>query len=516
MGGRIMTVDDSRSFRMLIGHSLRQAGYEVVEAVVASVDFSDQDPVLFAAYGDDVLVREFNVTTVAGDVILLPGENGTLDTGDVDYVALYPGLLAIRPGQWIRSNPLDADTDDDLLSDGAELALGSNPIDPTDAGALLDSDKDGVFDIDESRGLQITINNAPVIVRSNPTRADSDGDGLPDFVEYQVGSNPSSADTDADGLSDYDEFSEAQFAQYASYVELFEGFELDGTSSMNYGTDLNQRDTDGDTLSDKQELDGTALFIPVQTLAVTNPRVKDTDGDGLDDDEELARSQPTNPLLYDTDGDGSSDKVEIDSTISDPLVWDVLVTVTIDSFWLEGTEGTNDYPDWQWTLNLQKSGDSAPGETLESQYTFVKENPSVLNDTNSCTLSNSWCLWGVFGGNGSGSTIETYEQYKVSRTEEIWTLFALQKNDTSRFMRYPNITRTILLKEGDFFTLTGAVNEVDAIINGLPDSTPCNMRFNKTYTTQDFRSFGTVIADEFSLQDGTCEAVITYSISTAR
>ena len=32
MGGRIMTVDDSRSFRMLLGHSLREAGYEVVEA----------------------------------------------------------------------------------------------------------------------------------------------------------------------------------------------------------------------------------------------------------------------------------------------------------------------------------------------------------------------------------------------------------------------------------------------------------------------------------------------------
>ena len=32
MGARILTVDDSRSFRMLIGHSLKEAGYDVVEA----------------------------------------------------------------------------------------------------------------------------------------------------------------------------------------------------------------------------------------------------------------------------------------------------------------------------------------------------------------------------------------------------------------------------------------------------------------------------------------------------
>ena len=32
MGARIMTVDDSRAFRMMLGENLRRAGYEIVEA----------------------------------------------------------------------------------------------------------------------------------------------------------------------------------------------------------------------------------------------------------------------------------------------------------------------------------------------------------------------------------------------------------------------------------------------------------------------------------------------------
>ena len=43
MGARIMIVDDSRSFRMLLSHSLRQAGYEVIEAADGEVVRVDRD-----------------------------------------------------------------------------------------------------------------------------------------------------------------------------------------------------------------------------------------------------------------------------------------------------------------------------------------------------------------------------------------------------------------------------------------------------------------------------------------
>jgi thrombospondin type 3 repeat protein/binary toxin B/toxin PA len=512
-------------------------GYEVVEAIVASKDFAGLAPVLFAAYGDDVLLREFSLTIAEGDVIILPGMDGELTDMDAnpgpDYISLFPNLLELRPGITVRSNPLVADTDGDFLSDGTELALGTNPVDPTDAGALLDSDQDGIFDIDESRGRLIDVNGAKDIrVRSNPTRADSDGDGLPDFVEYQIGSNPSNSDTDGDGLGDYDEFSEAQFAQYASYSEMFEGYILDGSSSRNYGTNLNERDSDGDNLTDKQEIDGFALFVPVQTLVLTNPWLEDSDGDGLHDDEELAGSVITNPMLYDTDGDGSSDGVETAANSrSNPLEWDVQVTLTITSLWLSGTEGTNDHADWQWRIFLQKPEHlDAPGETLESHYSFIRDNPGLLALNNDAKWVNKWILWGALGGSGASgksisyssgniwydNTIAGYEAYAAYGGWVIETTFAIQNNASSRFMRYPNVKRTIVLKEGDFFTLSGYVHEVDAIVDSQPDYRNCDMRFNKTFSPQDFASSGAVIADEFDMQGKTCEATITYTLTTDR
>jgi hypothetical protein len=506
-------------------------GYKVTEAIVANIDFALQTAQNFAAYGDDILVREFSVTIATDDVLILPGKDGELNYEN--YVLDFPTLMKKREGIVIRSNPLNADTDGDNLFDGSELALGTNPIDPNDAKALLDSDQDGVFDIDESRGISIIVNGASIHVRSNPTRSDSDGDGLPDFVEYQVGSNPSNYDTDADGLSDYDEFSAAQFAQYAGYVDLFEGFDLDGTSSMHYGTKLNYSDSDGDSLSDKEELDGYTLFVPIQTLAQTNPRMADTDGDGLSDSAELAGNIKTNPTLFDTDGDGASDGVERQmGSLSNPLEWDVQIVLTIQSIWYEGTEPGDDHADWQWSINLQKSNQTAPGEVLESHYTYFKANSWLLAPDNDAKWTNRWILWGALGGSGQTegcplqdaqgnrpcfpNTIAGYESYAAEWGYDIASSFAVQKNDGSQFMRYPNVSRTILLKENDLFTLSGYVNEVDAIVDLAPDSSKCNMRFNKTYTTQDFRSNGTVIADEFDMQDDTCASIITYTISTER
>jgi hypothetical protein len=73
------------------------------------------------------------------------------------------------------------------------------------------------------------------------------------------------------------------------------------------GTDPFSPDTDGDTISDGDEVE----------FYGTDPLQRDTDGDGLDDAQELA-SIGTNPLIADSDGDGVSDPVEI-AAGSDPL-----------------------------------------------------------------------------------------------------------------------------------------------------------------------------------------------------
>jgi hypothetical protein len=78
-----------------------------------------------------------------------------------------------------RTNPLDYDTDDDGISDGEEVNLGedgwvTNPI-------STDTDHDYVSDYNEIHGS--TLCDEPL----DPTRADTDGDGCNDNVDYKLG-----------------------------------------------------------------------------------------------------------------------------------------------------------------------------------------------------------------------------------------------------------------------------------------------------------------------------------------
>ncbi len=86
--------------------------------------------------------------------------------------------------------------------------------------------------------------------------ADQDGDGLPNVWEVLNGLNPrdnndAQEDLDGDTLTNEQEFS--------------------------FGTAANKRDTDGDTLSDADELN----------IYNTDPLKEDTNGDGVADDEEI-------------------------------------------------------------------------------------------------------------------------------------------------------------------------------------------------------------------------------------
>ena len=163
---------------------------------------------------------------------------------------------------WLFTTSKKTTADTSLLT---TYALGTFPI------LNMDSDGDGIQDYDE-------INPVPPRVATDPTKADTDGDGLNDGVETNTG--------------------------------LF-------VSATNTGTNPTVADTDGDGLSDKVETN-TGIFVSAVNTG-TNPTVADTDGDGLSDGAEVdAGTDPLEFDVLDTDGDGISDDDELNLTQTDP------------------------------------------------------------------------------------------------------------------------------------------------------------------------------------------------------
>ncbi len=124
---------------------------------------------------------------------------------------------------------------------------------------------------------------------------DSDGDGLNNLREEELGTDPTKKDTDGDSIPDYAEVKE-------------------------HSTDPTEKDTDGDGLDDGAEIRDYG----------TKATVADTDQDGLSDYAEIHDYQ-TNPLVADTDDDSLPDGAEINKQDlfpdADPLHKDVYVAV---------------------------------------------------------------------------------------------------------------------------------------------------------------------------------------------
>lgn len=161
---------------------------------------------------------------------------------------------------------------------------------------------------------------------------DPDSDELTNLQEYQHGTDPRQLDTDGDGLSDYDEV----YSLWAGSL---------GVRVMAAATTTPILwDSDGDGLGDGLEV--TLGSDPLNGSDPYDPAV-DSDGDGLPDgwesyygfdphDPSDAAGDPdsdgldnlgeyqrhTSPLAADTDHDGLSDGDEVNSAGTDPNAWD--------------------------------------------------------------------------------------------------------------------------------------------------------------------------------------------------
>ncbi len=128
---------------------------------------------------------------------------------------------------------------------------------------------------------------------------DTDGDGLTDAEEAELGTDPNSADTDGDGLTDGDEVNEYETDPLSADTDG-DGLN-DGEEVNSHNTDPNNPDTDGDGLNDGEEVNEYR----------TDPNAADSDGDGLNDYDEVMEHN-TDPNNADSDGDGFTDSQEIE------------------------------------------------------------------------------------------------------------------------------------------------------------------------------------------------------------
>jgi hypothetical protein len=217
----------------------------------------------------------------------------------------------------LKTDPAKADSDGDGIPDGVELGRTSS-VDPLCAAFVGDQDP---------------------TTTTLPTVADTDGDGLLDGAEdtnrngrLDPGeTNPNDPDSDGDGLSDGEEVNVTGTDPLKKDTDN-DGIN-DGVEVKITGTDPKNPDTDGDTCLDGHEdLNQNGVVDPGET----NPKlgtdcgpgnIPDSDGDGIPDhledknlngiyEPQLGETNWQNP---DTDGDGIPDGVE---DINKNGIWD--------------------------------------------------------------------------------------------------------------------------------------------------------------------------------------------------
>jgi hypothetical protein len=254
---------------------------------------------------------------LAEGIVSIPDER---PEGDLDVPALYgskvllgdPGSdgsgMGTENGGEVYAYRIvpdeEVDTDGDGILDVDEIELGTDPFD-------TDSDDDGLDDGDEvTRG-------------TDPLDGDSDDDGLGDGEEVTRGTDPLDTDSDDDGLGDGEEVTRG--------TDPLDGdSDDDGLSDgdeVTRGTDPLDADSDDDGLSDGEEVtrgtdpldadsDDDGLSDGDEVTRGTDPLDTDSDDDGLGDGEEVTRG--TDPLDGDSDDDGLSDGDEV-TRGTDPL-----------------------------------------------------------------------------------------------------------------------------------------------------------------------------------------------------
>jgi hypothetical protein len=171
--------------------TLNTAGATTQLTVMASYASSPAQNITQSSAG-----TQYNISNTAIATVSANGLVTAVATGNAVIQAVNEGSQGLIMIQVVLSG---VDSDGDGIPDDAEIRIGLNPHDPTDA--LLDPDHDGLNNLQEylagtdihnpdTDGDGLTDGQEVLIYHTNPLVADTDGDGIPDGLEVQEGTNP--------------------------------------------------------------------------------------------------------------------------------------------------------------------------------------------------------------------------------------------------------------------------------------------------------------------------------------
>ena len=228
---------------------------------------------------------------------------------------VFNTAFASDPRMFIQGNAVDSCAQADKIADpiesahndsiGAETRALLMTMAATGGGSFTQFDNgDAIsfqgFELANARRMyalsQFVVSNTNARPAGDHVDPDSDGDGLTDPQELIIGTRPTLADTDGDGVDDFIEW-------------RFRSSGLDPLDPSDARCSaIDRGDTDGDSLLDCEEI-----------MAGTSRKNVDTDGDGITDDVELRGGG--NPRSATALEDGQLDDDNDGGSNADELRW---------------------------------------------------------------------------------------------------------------------------------------------------------------------------------------------------
>jgi len=213
----------------------------------------------------------------------------------------FPALIALASVALVSVACVDPNAPSDTVQPAEDVPAPQDDTGtPPNPDPYEDEDGDALTRIEEQAGWEIFVDFSGFglqvagfltrsQVTSDPTVADTDGDGLLDGEEFLLKTNPRAVDTDGDGLSDFDEVRRWQ------------------TSPVSVDSDADSRDAAAPT----SQPPDPALFDGAELQLVVDP---------LDADRMIPGPWATSPIFRDSDGDGVDDRIERRHAFRNPAI----------------------------------------------------------------------------------------------------------------------------------------------------------------------------------------------------